>query len=53
MHHAIPLGNEPNVLVNSIKQNGQALAMPRGASKIDKCSISDIELWINQGQKNN
>jgi hypothetical protein len=45
--------DEPDKLVNSIKQNGQALAMPRGASKLDKCSISDIEVWINQGQKNN
>lgn len=43
----------PDVLLNSIKQNGQALAMPRGADKLDKCSISDIETWIKQGQKNN
>lgn len=43
----------PHVLVNSIKQNGQALSMPRDAAKLDKCSISDIEVWIKQGQKNN
>lgn len=43
----------PDVLVNSIKQNGQALSMPRNAAKLDKCSISDIEVWIKQGQKNN
>ena len=43
----------PDVLINSVKQNGQALAMPRGAAKLDKCSISNIEVWINQGQKNN
>lgn len=47
------LFNFPDVLVNSVKQNGEALAMPRGSSKLDKCSISDIEVWIKQGQKNN
>jgi|JI10StandDraft_1071094.scaffolds.fasta_scaffold417283_3 aspartyl aminopeptidase len=47
------LFENPDVLLNSIKQNGQALAMPRGSSKLDKCSISDIEVWIKQGQKNN
>lgn len=43
----------PDVLINSVKQNGQALAMPRDAAKLDKCSISNIEVWIKQGQKNN
>jgi hypothetical protein len=42
-----------DVFLNSIKQNGKALAMPRGADKLEKCSISDIEVWIRQGQKNN
>lgn len=47
------LFENPDVLLNSIKQNGQALAMPRDGSKLDKCSISNIEVWIKQGQKNN
>jgi hypothetical protein len=45
--------NFPEVLVNSVKQNGLAKAMPRGSSKLDKCSISDIEVWIKQGEQNN
>ena len=47
------LFDQPDVLVNSIKQNGKALAMPRESQKLDKCSISDMEVWIKQGQKNN
>lgn len=44
---------EPEVLENSIKQNGKALSMPRNAAKLAKCSISDIEMWIKQGKRNN
>jgi hypothetical protein len=44
---------EPEVLENSINQNGKALKMPRDATKLSKCSISDIETWIKQGRRNN
>ena len=47
------LYQNPDVLLNSINQNGQAKAMPRGSTKLDKCSISNIEVWIKQGEKNN
>ncbi|HUM50235.1 MAG TPA: hypothetical protein PK431_00420 [Chitinophagales bacterium] len=44
---------EPETLENSINQNGKALNMPRGAAKLAKCSISDIEIWVKQGARNN
>lgn len=44
---------EPETLENSIKQNGKALKMPRNAEKLAKCSISDIEVWVKQGSRNN
>lgn len=47
------LNNEPDVLLNSVKQNGLALSMPRDGSKLAKCSISDLEIWIKQGKRNN
>lgn len=41
------------LVVNSIKQNGQASAMPKGGNKLDNCSISKIEAWFSQGKQNN
>jgi len=41
------------LLLNSIKQNGQASPMPKGGNKLDNCSISKIEAWFSQGKKNN
>ena len=46
---------------NNILQNqnvhiwdGNASQMPKGSgTKIDDCSIKTIELWINQGRKDN
>lgn len=49
----IYLNSEPEALVNSIQQNGKNLSMPRGAPKLAKCSISNIEQWIKQGKRNN
>lgn len=40
-------------LVNSVKQNGKALAMPRGAPKLNNCAIKAIEAWVLQGKLNN
>jgi hypothetical protein len=34
-------------------QNGQASAMPKGAAKLDQCTINKIALWINKGAPNN
>ena len=47
------LNDEPDVLLDAMKQNGKALKMPRDGSKVSKCDISNIEVWIKQGQRNN
>lgn len=39
--------------LNSILQNGKALAMPRNGAKMDNCSILKIQSWINKGALNN
>lgn len=28
-------------------------SMPKGASKLDNCTISKLSVWINQGKQNN
>jgi uncharacterized membrane protein len=40
-------------LLNSILQNGKASPMPKNASKLDNCSITKIQTWINKGALNN
>lgn len=40
-------------LLNSILQNGKASAMPKNGSKMDNCSITKIQSWINKGALNN
>jgi hypothetical protein len=47
------INNSGDDLVNSVKQNGLAQAMPRGAAKLNNCSIKEIEAWVLQGQLNN
>jgi hypothetical protein len=45
----VDLGN----FLGSIKHESGFSAMPKGRSKIDACSISKIEKWINSGAQNN
>lgn len=40
-------------LLNSILQNGKASPMPKNGAKMDYCSISKIQSWINKGALNN
>lgn len=40
-------------LLNSILQNGQASAMPKGGGKMDACSINKVSTWIKNGALNN
>lgn len=42
-----------NKLLSAIKQDGSASSMPQGGTKLDACSISMIESWMNQGKLNN
>ncbi len=39
--------------MNSIIQNGQASAMPKGGGKLLACDISKFQVWINAGMLNN
>jgi len=39
--------------IGSIKHEGGFAAMPQGSAKLDACSISRIETWINNGALNN
>jgi hypothetical protein len=39
--------------MNSIIQNGQASAMPKGGGKLSACDISKFQVWINAGMLNN
>ena len=39
--------------MNSILQNGQASAMPKGGGKLSACDISKFQAWINAGMLNN
>lgn len=40
-------------LLGSIKQASGYAAMPRGAGKLNSCSISKIQSWVNAGAPNN
>ena len=43
----------PNILVQSLKQEGGALPMPRGDRKLDICNIKKVEFWVNDSLPNN
>ncbi len=40
-------------LMGSINQTGSFSAMPKGAGKLNSCSITKIQQWINSGTLNN
>lgn len=40
-------------LVSSVKQDGNAVAMPQGQAKLDDCSIKRIDKWVANGAQNN
>lgn len=40
-------------LLSSITQDGNASAMPQGASKLSDCNINKFRAWINNGAPNN
>lgn len=40
-------------LLSSVKQDGNASAMPKNATKLNSCSIALLEAWINQGAQQN
>ena len=40
-------------LMGSINQTGSFSAMPKGAAKLNSCSITRIQQWINSGTPNN
>lgn len=42
-----------NKLMDAINHNSNASAMPKGGGKLDDCSISIIQKWIDQGAPNN
>ncbi|HYG51821.1 MAG TPA: hypothetical protein VD905_13010 [Flavobacteriales bacterium] len=41
------------ILIHAIKQDGQAIAMPKDAPKMHECEIHAIELWAQQGALDN
>lgn len=43
----------PNILVQSLKQQGGALPMPRGDKKLDLCNIKKVEFWVLDSMPNN
>lgn len=43
----------PNTLVQSLKQEGNALPMPRGDKKLDICNIKKVDFWVNDSLPNN
>lgn len=45
-------GNEEK-FIGSLKWNGQGSPMPKNDSRLDNCSISKIEVWIEEGTRNN
>ena len=45
--------NKRNVLLGSLKWNGQGEPMPDNGSKLDNCSINKIETWIDEGMQLN
>lgn len=44
---------ESGRLLGTIKHEQGYTSMPRFASKLDNCSINQIEAWINQGMPDN
>jgi len=40
-------------LIGTITHNPDYSAMPKGGSKMDKCRIEQIKIWVAQGAKNN
>jgi hypothetical protein len=40
-------------LIGSVKQDGSASNMPKGASKLSNCDINKIDRWILNGAPNN
>lgn len=44
---------DPQLLLSSIKHDGNALNMPQGGGKLPDCDIVKVEKWINDGQPNN
>lgn len=44
-----PIKDNIESILNSILQNGLASPMPKGASKLDDCSINKIKAWKNKG----
>ena len=42
-----------NKLMDAIQHTGTASQMPKGGGKLDDCSISIIQKWIDQGAANN
>jgi len=47
-----PIANG-GALLSTIKHEGNYSPMPQNADKLDECSISQIEKWINNGTLNN
>jgi mono/diheme cytochrome c family protein len=41
------------ILLKSVKHQSGASAMPKNASKLDACTISKIEAWVNRGAPQN
>ena len=46
------LDNEDR-MIGSLKWDGGGSPMPKNGSRLDNCSISKIEVWINEGTRNN
>lgn len=40
-------------LTGSLNQSGSYSAMPKGGSKLNTCTITKIQQWINAGAQNN
>lgn len=52
-YNALKLYVTNGSLMNSILQNGKASPMPKSASKLDNCTITKVQIWINKGALNN
>ena len=40
-------------LMGSMNHNNNYAAMPKGAGKLDNCTLTKIQQWINSGTPNN
>ena len=48
----IDSGNESK-LIGSLRWNGEGSPMPKNGTRLDNCSVNKIDVWIEEGKRNN